>query len=82
VGLWKNIKKGFGTFSGFVIFEVGDGVRTKFWHNLQCGNTALKEVFPGLFGIPRVTNALGSDNMEVLGDFTQWNVNFVREAHD
>jgi len=24
VGLWKNIRKGWDTFSGFVMFEVGD----------------------------------------------------------
>jgi hypothetical protein len=30
VGLWKNIKKGWETLSGFARFEVGDGVRTKF----------------------------------------------------
>lgn len=34
VGLWKNIRKGWETFSSFARFEVGDGVRTKFWHNL------------------------------------------------
>jgi hypothetical protein len=28
VGLWKNIRKGRDTFSSFVRFEVGDGVRT------------------------------------------------------
>jgi hypothetical protein len=28
VGLWKNIRKGWETFSGFARFEVGDGVRT------------------------------------------------------
>jgi len=38
VGLWKNIRKGWETFFGFVRFEVGDGVRTKFWHDLWCGN--------------------------------------------
>jgi hypothetical protein len=34
VGLWKNIRKGCETFFGFARFEVGDGVRTKFWHDL------------------------------------------------
>jgi hypothetical protein len=29
VGLWKNIKKGCETFSGFARFEVGDRVRIK-----------------------------------------------------
>jgi hypothetical protein len=44
VGLWKNIRKGWDTFSGFVRFEVGIGLR-QFWHDLWCENTILKEVF-------------------------------------
>lgn len=42
----------------------------------------MKEVFPDLFGIARVKDASVADNMEVLGGSTQWNVSFVREAHD
>jgi hypothetical protein len=29
-----------------------------------------------------VKDASVADNMEVFGDSTQWNVSFVREAHD
>jgi len=54
VGLWKNIRKGWETLSSFIRFEVGDGVRTKFWHDLWCGDMILKEAFPVLFGIARV----------------------------
>jgi hypothetical protein len=61
---------------------VGDGVRTKFLHDLWCGDTVLKKVFPNLFGIARVKDASVANNMEVLGGSTQWNVSFVREAHD
>jgi hypothetical protein len=81
-GLWKNIRKWWETFSGFTRFEVGDGERTRFWHDLWCGDSVLKEVFPDLFGIARVKDASVADNMEVLGGSTQWNVSFVREAHD
>jgi hypothetical protein len=66
----------------FTRFEVGDGVRTKFWHDLRCGDTVLKDAFPVLFGIARVKDASVADNMEVLGGSIQWNVSFVREAHD
>jgi hypothetical protein len=61
---------------------VGDGIRTKFWHDLCCGDTVLKEVFPVLFGIARVKDASVADNIEVLSSSIQWNVSFVREAHD
>jgi len=47
-----------------------------------CGDTVLKEVFPDLFGIARVKDALVAGNMEILGGSIQWNVSFVREAHD
>jgi hypothetical protein len=57
VGLWKNIRKGWETFSGFTRFEVGDGVRIKFWHDLWCEDPVLKEAFPVLFGIARVKDA-------------------------
>jgi len=55
------------TLSGFVRFDVGDGVRTKFWHDLWCGNTFLNEAFLVLFGIARAKDASVADNMEILG---------------
>jgi hypothetical protein len=42
----------------------------------------MKEAFPILFGIARANDASVADNMEILGGSTQWNVSFVREAHD
>jgi hypothetical protein len=82
VGLWKNIRKRWGIFFGLSRLEVGDGARTKFWHDLWCGDRVLKEAFPILFGIARMKDASVADNMEVLGGSIQWNVSFVREAHD
>jgi hypothetical protein len=66
VGLWKNIMKGWEIFSGFAKFEVGDGIRTKFWHDLWCGDTVVNEAFPDLFVIARVNDASVVDNMEIL----------------
>jgi len=42
----------------------------------------LNEAFPVLFGIARVQDASVVDNMEISGGSIQWNVSFVREAHD
>lgn len=61
---------------------MGNGVRTKFWHNLWCRNIVLKEAFPVLFGIDHAKDASIVDNLEFLGGSTQWNVSFAREAHD
>jgi hypothetical protein len=45
-------------------------VRTKFSHDLWCGNMVLKKSFPVLFGIARVKDASVADNMELLGGST------------
>jgi hypothetical protein len=39
-------------------------------------------VFLVHFGIARVKDASAADNMEILSGFTQWNMSFVRKAHD
>jgi hypothetical protein len=82
VELWKNIRKGWDTFKGLTQFEVGDGTRVSFWHDLWCGDLALKIAFPGLFSIACVKNAPVVANFELLGGSNQWNDSFSREAHD
>lgn len=77
VGLWKNIKKGCEIFSGFTRFVVGDGTRTRFWHDVWCRDTVLKEAFPVLFGIAWEKDASVADNMEILGGSIQWDVSFA-----
>lgn len=51
VGLWKNIKNGWEDFARFINFKVGDGARLSFWHDLWCGYSALKTMFPYLYGL-------------------------------
>lgn len=82
VRVLKNIRKGWDSFSRFTKFVVGDGSKISFWHDLWCGDTALKVAFPTLFGITRVKDTSIADNLEFLGDSNQWNVSFTREAHD
>jgi hypothetical protein len=80
--LWKNIRKWWETFKGFTRLVVGDGRRISFWLDLWCGDTVLKVAFPALLGIACVKDASVADNREVLGGSIQWNVSFIREAHD
>jgi len=47
VWLWKNIRKGWKTFSGFAKFEVENWAVTNFWHDLWCEDTVQKKAFPG-----------------------------------
>jgi hypothetical protein len=65
VGLWKNIRKGWGSFSRFTIIVVGNGTGIKFWHNLWCGDTVLKVAFPVLFSITRLKDASVAANVEL-----------------
>ena len=38
-------------FSSYAGFEVGNGANVRFWCDLWCGDKALKEAFPNLYGI-------------------------------
>jgi hypothetical protein len=82
VGLWKNIRKGWETFLGYIRFKVGDGTMISFWHDLWVGNMTLKATFSALFGIAAAKDASVANNLEFLGGSNQWNVSFAREAHD
>jgi hypothetical protein len=66
VGLWKNIIKGWGKFSSHTRFEVGDGFKVRFLHDLWCGDMASKEAFLGLFGIACAKDAFDVDHVDVF----------------
>jgi len=52
-GLWKNIRRVWGKFYNHTRFEVDNGSKVRFWHDLWCGDMALRDVFPVLFCIAR-----------------------------
>ena len=82
VGLWKNIKRAWGIFSSHTKFEVRDGYKVRFWHNLLCGNKALKEAFPYLYGIACAKDASVSTYLELYVGSNQWNISFARVVLD
>ena len=49
VSLWKFIRWGWSTFSRFLQFDVGNGPRVKFWHDVWCGDCPLRAGFSELF---------------------------------
>ena len=51
VSLWKTISKDWPSFKQFISFDVGDGSRVSFWHDVWCGDRTLKEMYPALFAI-------------------------------
>ena len=51
VGLWKYISRGWPSFSHLILYDIGDGSRVKFWHDLWCGETSLAISYPELFRV-------------------------------
>ena len=49
VSLWRYIRCGWLNFSKLLIYDVGDGIRVKFWKHVWCGDCTLQEVFPELY---------------------------------
>jgi len=45
VGVWKHIRRGWDAFAAHVRYEVGDGSRELFWHDVWCGDSPLKLIF-------------------------------------
>lgn len=60
---WKHIKRASNAVSSFVSIKVFDGGRTRFWHNIWCGERSLKETFLELFCIARDNDALVANHM-------------------
>ena len=82
VGFWKSILGGLERFKSLVHFEVKDGSRVLFWHDVWCGDRSLKTQFPGLFRLARHKNATVHDVISWNGDVHHWNLTFVRSLND
>ena len=63
-------------------FEVKDGSRVLFWHDVWCGDRSLKTQFPNLFRMARHKNAMVHDMIFWNGDVYHWNLTFVRSLND
>ena len=79
VGLWKSIRREWLTFSRF---DVSDDARVKFWHDLWCGASPLKEAFPELYIISRDKESSIGKVMQVSNEMTHWDVQFTRSFQD
>jgi hypothetical protein len=77
VGLWKFIQNGWDKFSRLLTFDVGDGTRIGFWDDVWCIGEPLKVVFPELYRIARVKDAVVADHIHFRGVFVHWEVNFT-----
>jgi hypothetical protein len=82
VGLWKNIRKGWSFFCSHTRFILGHGLRIRFWHDVWYGEMTLKEAFPVLYGIACYKDALVAAHLVPGNGSLQWDVSFIRAAHD
>jgi hypothetical protein len=82
VGVWKCIQRGWDNFKQHVRFEVGDGSRVLFWHDVRCGELLLKILFLALFSIACTKEAWVGENMDIAHGIIHWNVTFSRPVHD
>ena len=48
---------GWEDFSTYILFDVGQSNRVRFWHDRWCGSQPLKEMFPLLFECSRDRDA-------------------------
>ena len=65
VGVWKCIRRGWEGFARHVRYDIGDGSKLIFWHDVWCGELPLKIVFLELYNIACNKDAWMEENMEI-----------------
>ena len=69
-------------FFQHVEVRVGDGSRTRLWHDCWCGDSPLKEVFLVLFECVGDREASVASVLSRLNGGVEWNVTFIRNFND
>ena len=78
VGLFKNISRGWPSISRYILYDIGDGSRVKFWQDRCCGETSLAVSYPELFRFCREKAASKAELMKFANGFLFWDVSFFR----
>jgi hypothetical protein len=81
-GVWKSIRRGWDAFAAHVRYEIGNGSKVLFWHDVWCGEIPLKILFPDLFLIARRKDAWVEEIMQRQNGTILWNIMFSRSVHD
>lgn len=82
VSLWRNISNGWGSFSNFVSYKVGNGSHIRFRHDMWCREGVLKYSFTKFYSIAHNKEALVSTYLDLSSSPILWNPGFNRAAHD
>jgi hypothetical protein len=62
-------------------FELGNSSKIRFWSDMWYGKKALKKAFPDIYSVAYVDASVAVD-LELFSSSLQWNVNFIKAAHD
>jgi hypothetical protein len=83
-GLWKGIMSGRDFIFQHVELVAGKGDRILFWHDIWCGETSLKTLFPVLFSCSSNKSASIESLLSrpVGGEERVWNFSFIRDFID
>ena len=82
VGVWKYTRREWEGFSKFVRYEVADGTKVWFWHDVWCGEQPLKFSFSELFTISLDKDAWVVDHLQFHNGNIHWNIVFIGSVHD
>ena len=63
-------------FSNLLRYDVGDGIRVKFWKHVRCGDCSLKEAFPELYCLSKARDSSVAEIMCWSGGRIHWNFHF------
>jgi hypothetical protein len=75
-------EEGVAGFANHVRYEVGDGSKVLFWHDVWCGEQPLKNIFPKLFTIACMKDVWVAETMQVHNGCTHWHVLFTWPVED
>jgi hypothetical protein len=74
VGIWRNIRNGWGASRTWSPNRVWDGSRLRFWHDVWCEKANMKSLFPKLVSLAREKDALVSDYLDSSISYAHWAV--------
>ena len=82
VSLWRYISSDWDSFKQFFRFDVGNGAKVRFWHDLWQGETSFKDRYLTLYQIVLNGDAMIADYLEFGNGQLHWNLLFHQALQD